>query len=332
MSQISNLKSQVSSLMSTPKIATLTLNPALDKSTSIKQLVPDDKLRCEPPVWEPGGGGINVSRAIKKLGGESICIYLAGGATGDKIQHLLDEEGIRQQRVHAQEETRENLVVTEKSTEKQFRFGMPGAEVSEEELNSVLKVLEHLPDSVEYLVASGSLPKGAPADFYGKIAKLAQERNMLCVIDTSGEPLKLAAQEGLCLMKPNLKELSGLAGYDHIDAESQEEVAKQVIQDKKASMLAVSLGARGAMLATKNGITYVTPPTVKQESTVGAGDSMVAGMVLSLSRGESEQEMIRWGVAAGTAATMTPGSELCRKEDVEQIYNWIKRGDGRREI
>lgn len=306
------------------KIVTLTLNPALDKSTEIERLMPEDKLRCSPPTWEPGGGGINVSRAIKQLGGESLCIYLAGGPSGEKIEALLAAEGINQRRIHSKAETRENLVVFETSTQKQYRFGMPGAVVTQEELDTCLEVILNLPEDVEFLVASGSLPEGVPDDFYGTIARLTQDRGIRCVVDTSGKALLKAAEQGVCLLKPNLSELSQMAGKEHINALEQEEIAKEVINKGKASVLAVSLGPRGAMLATKDHIEYVVPPTVKQMSTVGAGDSMVAGMVLAFSLGKPLTDMIRWGVAAGTAATMTPGSELCRREDVEDIYNWLK--------
>lgn len=305
------------------KIVTLTLNPALDKSTETERLLPDEKLRCDPPRWEPGGGGINVSRAIRLLGGDSLCIYLAGGPTGYKLEELMKEEGINQQRIESKEATRENLVIYEKSSQRQYRFGMPGAQVSEEELEACLQAIRDLPEGVEYLVASGSLPTGAPDDFYGKITQLTNEMGIRCVVDTSGKALLKAAEQGVGLLKPNLGELSQLAGKEHVNAMEQEEIAKQIISQGKASMLAVSLGPRGAMLATKEHIEYVVPPTVKILSTVGAGDSMVAGMVLALSLGKSQPDMIRWGVAAGTAATMTPGSELCRREDVEEIYKWL---------
>lgn len=306
------------------KIVTLTLNPALDKSTSTKMLQPEKKIRCEAPRYEPGGGGINVSRAIKIMGGESLAIYAAGGPAGDKINSLLDEEGVEQKRITVKNPTRENLMVMETTTGNQFRFGMPGSELSEEELQQCLTAIKELPDDVEYLVASGSLPSGAPKDFYAQIAKIASEKGIKCMIDTSGEALMEAAKAGVSFMKPNLGELSQLVGKEEISGMQQEEIAKKVLEAGKAEVLIVSLGARGAMLATKDTIEYVVPPTVKQESTVGAGDSMVAGIMLSLSRGESIQEAVKWGVAAGTAATMTPGTELCKKEDVEKIFEWFK--------
>lgn len=305
------------------KIVTLTLNPALDKSSSIEQLLPHKKLRCEEPTYEPGGGGINVSRAIKILGGNSLAIFAGGGHSGDKIQELLKDEGVEQNYIRIKNPTRENFMVMENSTGNQYRFGMPGNEMSEEELQKCLQAIKDLPGDVEYLVASGSLPPGAPEDFYATIAKTAQEKNIRCVIDTSGEALTKAAGPGVCIMKPNLGELSQLAGKDEITGMEQEDIAKKIIEEGKAQILIVSLGPRGAMLVTKETVEYVVPPTVKQNSTVGAGDSMLAGIILSMSRGDTLRDSIKWGVAAGTAATITPGTELCRKKDVERIYEWL---------
>lgn len=305
------------------KIVTLTLNPALDKSTSIDRLQAQKKLRCEEPVYHPGGGGINVSRAINILGGDSLAIYAGGGPVGDKIEELLKKEEVNQQRVNIKENTRENLMVVESLTGNQYRFGMPGAKTGPEGLQKCLDAIKNLPDDVKYLVASGSLPPDAPDDFYGTIAEIARSKNIKCLIDTSGKALVKASEMGVCIMKPNLGELSTLAEKEEISGLEQEKIAKKIINEGKAEILIVSLGARGAMVVTKDTIEYVVPPTVKQDSTVGAGDSMVGGLILSLSRGDSLLDAVRWGVAAGTAATITPGTELCRKKDVEKIYNWL---------
>ncbi len=305
-------------------IATLTLNPALDKSTTTERLQPSKKLRSEYPSYDPGGGGLNVSRAIRIMGGRSLAIYAAGGPTGDKIGELLDKEGIKQQVIGTQNPTRENLMVMERSTGNHYRFGMPGYELSQQEQQYCLDAVEALPDSIRYLVASGSLPPGVDDDFYGKVAKIAQKKGIKCAVDTSGAALKKAADMGLCLMKPNLGELSSLAGQEEISGMEQEKIATRMLNEGKADILVVSLGARGAMVATREGIDYVVPPTVKQKSTVGAGDSMLGGIILSLSRGDELMDAINWGVAAGTAATMTPGTELCRRQDVEDIYSWLK--------
>src|SRR6185503_17916317 len=150
-------------------IVTITFNPAIDKSLSIAAMVPDKKLKCSQAVCKPGGGGINVARAIKKLGGEAVAVYLSGGDTGKKITHLLAEDLIECIAIHIKESTRENLVVVDESSKKQYLFDMPGPEVSEEEWNTCLHTIEGLSD-VEYIVASGSLPPGVPNDIFAKIS------------------------------------------------------------------------------------------------------------------------------------------------------------------
>ncbi|KEO74038.1 1-phosphofructokinase family hexose kinase [Anditalea andensis] len=309
------------------KIVTLTLNPSLDKHTYTERLLPDKKLRCDEPVYEAGGGGINVSRAIKIMGGESLAIYVAGGPAGEQLEKLLREEGIEQYIIKIEQPTRENLTVIEKSTANQYRFGMPGSEVGEAALKECISVIEELPDEVEFLVASGSLPPGVAEDFYAQLAEIANRKGIKYIVDTSGKALEKTADKGVYLLKPNLGELSQLAGKEEISAIEQEAIAQEIISKGKAEILVVSLGPRGAMLATKDQVEYVVPPTIKQKSTVGAGDSMVAGLVLALSRGENLRDVVQRGVAAGTAATMTAGTELCRNEDVETILEWLNKTD-----
>ncbi len=313
------------------EVITITLNPALDKSTHVSHVLPEKKMRCDQPVFEPGGGGINVSRAIKKLGGSSCAWFLEGGPTGQKLCELLKDEGINYWTVKTKNWSRENLMVMEDSTGSQYRFGMPGPETFEDEWKQCLDKLAEMQQNElpKYVIASGSLPPGVPDDFYLQLAAIANKRGFRLIVDTSGDALLKAAGEGVYLLKPNLGELAALAGKDKISAMEQEEIAKQVLDEGKCQVLVVSLGPRGAMLASKeNGITYVVPPTVPQQSAVGAGDSMVAGMVMSLVKGCSLDEVVRYGVAAGTAATMTPGSELCRKDDTEKIYKWLLERKG----
>ena len=307
------------------KIVTLTINPALDKSSSVAGIAPEKKLRCLSPIYEPGGGGINVSRAIRKLGGESIALFTAGGSAGEMLHQLLEAEGVRNQTISTQNWTRENFIVVDSLTNQQYRFGMPGAVLDEKEWKSCLETLETLAQNADYVVASGSLPEGVPTDFYARVAAIAKAQNARCVLDTSGEALLLAAGEGVFMLKPNLGELSALAGKASITALEQEHLAQALIEEGKAEVIVVSLGKQGAMLATKDQIEYVQAPTVHSQSTVGAGDSMVAGMVLALSQGKSYTEMVQYGVAAGTAATMNAGTQLCKKTDVEALYSWISK-------
>jgi len=305
-------------------ILTITFSPALDKSTSVKGIKPDSKLRCEPPRYDPGGGGVNVSRAIHKLGGNSKCLYVAGGPTGDKLESMLTEEGVQQHRVPCQPWTRENFIVVDTLHEHQYRFGMPGDPLSEDEWAQIRTEIRAQLSSADYVVASGSLPPQSPVTIFAEIARWAKEQNVRCIVDTSGEALTRAAAEGVYLLKPNLGELSALAGQEKVVGLQQEELARQLISNGKCEIVVVSLGPRGAMLATADDIEYVAAPTVPKKSTVGAGDSMVGAMVLQLARGASLVEVVRYGVAAGTAATMNEGTTLCHKNDVDRLYQWIK--------
>ncbi|WPP53247.1 1-phosphofructokinase family hexose kinase [Catalinimonas niigatensis] len=305
------------------KIVTLTMNPALDKSSQVKSIRPDSKLRCDPPKYQPGGGGVNVSRAIHKLGGESLCAYLAGGPDGQVMQQLLDEEAVTQHVIPIQNWTRQNFIVVDKSNNQQYRFGMPGAEVFEREWQQTLKDMENLCQKADYIVGSGSLPPGVPQDFWARLAKIAKKNDARYIVDTSGEALELAAEEGVYLLKPNLGELGALSKKESVTALEQEDLAKKLISDNKAEVVVVSMGPQGAMLVSEDEILYVPAPTVHKKSTVGAGDSMVAGMVLSLAQKRSLTEVVSFGVASGTAATMNEGTGLCKKEDTEKLYLWI---------
>ncbi|GEO02743.1 putative ATP-dependent 6-phosphofructokinase isozyme 2 [Adhaeribacter aerolatus] len=307
------------------KIVTLTINPAVDKSTYVDEILPDHKLRCDAPVFEPGGGGINVSRAIKRMGGESLAYYLAGGSTGNVLCQLLDKEGLTHIPIPSIKWTRENFAVTERNTDRQYRFGMPGSEIPEEEWKYSLIKLEKTAPRPEYIVASGSLPRGVPNDYYARVATIAKNMGAKLILDTSGEALKKAAGIGVYLLKPNISELAKLAGKESLEEHEREGFAQQLVRDGMCEVMVVSMGAQGAMLVTTDQIEYVAPPEIKPKSTVGAGDSMVAGMVFTLAQGWPLCEVIKYGVAAGTATTMTPGSELCNKADIEEIYAWLKQ-------
>jgi len=304
-------------------IITITLNPAIDKTTSVDALMPDKKMKCTEPFFAPGGGGVNVARAIKKLGGEAKAIYLAGGHSGNFFAHLLKKESVESLAVEIDCYTRENLTVFEKQSKRQYRFGMPGPRVSEKEWKQLLALLEKI-DDASFIIASGSVPEGVPEDIFAHISTIAKKKNAKFIVDTSGNALKYAVNEGAYLLKPNLAELSTLVGQKRIDENRVVEAAKEIISKGKTKVMVVSLGEKGAILLTGNETSHITPPLVERKSTVGAGDSMVAGIVISLSKGKSLLEAAKYGVACGTAATMNPGTELCRLEDAERLYAEIR--------
>jgi len=301
-------------------IVTITLNPVIDKSSSVEHVIAERKLYCKPPRFEPGGGGVNVSRAIKKLGGRSLLLYPAGGLTGKRLQELLDDEGLNHRPFPIEGVNREGLVILEESTGRQYRFGMPGPQVQKKEWEQFLDGLSAIEPSPDYLVASGSLPPGVPADFYAQVARIGKNWRAKTIIDVSGEALEQALQERVYLIKPNVREFRELVGKD-IKEESQIKAeAQKMVKSGRCEVLVISLGAAGALMVSEEISEHVLPPTVPIISKVGAGDSMVAGIVLSLARGNPLRESVLFGVAAGTAAVMTPGTELCRREDAERLF------------
>ncbi len=306
-----------------PRIVTVTFNPCIDKSTSISCLLPEKKLSCSIPKLEPGGGGINVARAIKRLGGEALAIYPAGGYTGKCFRRLLEKENVPSIMVETRNETRENIIVYDESSALQYRFGFPGASLSDEEWQNILQVVEDAND-VEYIVASGSLPPGVPSDIFASLAIIAQQKNARFIVDSSGQPLKNALGEGVFLIKPNLVELSFLVDKDRLEGDEIMVAAKQLVTENKCRVVVVSMGKNGALMVSGNSTLEIVPPFVETKSTVGAGDSMVAGIIFSLSEGESIETAVQMGVACGTAATMNTGTELCRPEDVRRLFRMIK--------
>lgn len=307
-------------------IVTITFSPCIDKSTSVPSLIPEKKLRCAAPILEPGGGGINVARAIKKLGGQATAIFPSGGYTGKFFNHLLELENIPAVIIETPNETRENIIVLDESTNNQYRFGMPGTPLSEKEWQQCLTAVEIIP-AAKYIIASGSLPPGVPLNIYALLAKIAKKMNAKFIVDTSGEALEQAVEEGVYLLKPNLGELATLAGKSSLRKDEAKEIARTIIAKGKCKAMVISMGAEGAMLVTNDIAKIITPPAVERKSTVGAGDSMVAGIVFYLSHGRSLLEAVQYGVACGTAATMNSGTELCKKEDAEKIVPLLKLTD-----
>lgn len=302
-------------------IVTLTVNPSIDKYTEIQHVVSERKLRCGKPNRSPGGGGINVSRAIHRLGGRSTAVYTAGGPAGELLISMIGKEEIDHRPVRIEDFTRENLTVYEKQSEKQYRFGMPGPQLRDEEWNNCLDELCRLSPKPAYIVASGSLPPGVPDDFYRKVARLAREMDSRLIVDSSGDAFRAAVRdEGVFLIKPNLTELEALAGQSLESEYDQVAFAKGLIKDGSVEAVALSLGSGGAVFVHGEEHHYFRAPTVKIRSKVGAGDSMVGGMVLAAARGAPLFDAVRFGIAAGSAAVMNPGGELCRKEDAERLY------------
>lgn len=299
-------------------ILTVTLNPCIDKSSTVEKLKPESKLRCTEVVHEPGGGGINVSKALKKLNTDSVALFPAGGHNGNMLCSLLMEEGINHHPVDTKVETRENWIVLETSTNSQYRFTFPGREVQEE---TIISLVDHIRSfSPRYVVASGSLPPGLPDYFYGLIVETANALDAKCIVDTSGAALQALKGKNAYMIKPNIGELCKMLNIEWLDKNDVPDAAQQAIADGYAQMMAVSMGPDGAWLVTADERYYCAAPKVEKRSTVGAGDSMVAGITYMLAKEQQLDEAIRFGVACGSAATMNEGTQLFKREDPERLF------------
>ena len=304
-------------------IVTLTINPSVDKSAKFNGLIAEQKIRCDSPQYDAGGGGINVSKAIARLEGKSLCVFTAGGSTGERLEKLILEEDIECKAIPTKNWTRENFVGFDTVSRAQYRFGFPGTALSKTERETILQTIKEL--KTNYLVVSGSLNEGLSTDFYKTIAELIKTTSLKLIVDTSGEALKKVLETGVYLVKPNIGELAKLIGVETIKPNDVELAAKKLIENGSAEIVVVSLGAEGAILVTKDQTEFVKAPKVEKKSTVGAGDSMVGGMVWALSQNKPLKEVIQWGVCCGTAATMNEGTQLFKLDDAKKLFKGLQK-------
>jgi 6-phosphofructokinase 2 len=303
-------------------IVTLTLNPAVDLASSAEAVIPIHKIRTTDEHIDPGGGGINVARVIHALGGETLALVLGGGATGRLIEDLLRDAGVPTVILPMAGRTRVSLTVYDQRAGQEYRFVPEGPVVTQGEWHSVREMLDRTEGG--WLVASGSLPRGLPADAYAQVTRIAIRRGMRVVLDTSGEPLRAALHSGLTLIKPSLRELEHLVGKSLPDAASQAEEAMKLVRDGAAQMVVVTLGANGALLATPDGVTRMPALAGPVRSAVGAGDAFLASMVMALSRGLAPKTALAWGIAAGAAAVEGVGTARVSLAAVEACYRRLQ--------
>jgi 6-phosphofructokinase 2 len=297
---------------------TLTLNPSVDLTVRTERVTAQDKLRCSAPRYDPGGGGVNVARAALRLGADVLAVLPTGGPAGDRLQELLTAEDLPVRAIDIAGETRESWTVDETSTDDQYRFVLPGPSLSDDEIASCLAAVDEHAKAI--VVGSGSLPQDVADGTWARLVRSYADAGVRTIIDTSGAPLRAAVDAGVWLLKPNLRELADLVGRELEDDSAIRAAAEEVLGDGTDAVV-VSMGAGGAMLVTADGADHLRSPTVPIRSRVGAGDSTVAGIASSLLRGDDLATAVRWGVAAGAAAVMTEGSQLCRREDTERLFH-----------
>lgn len=307
-------------------IVTLTVNPAIDYSAETDQVVPALKIRTRRERFDPGGGGINVARVVHALGGRVRAIYAAGGLTGPVFEGLFARTGVPSRVVTIAGDTRIAHTVRELSTGHEFRFTPEGPTLSLAECEALFQAVVAEPG--DWLVLSGSLAPGVPAEFYARIIHAVRARGTRVALDTSGAALYHALEAGVDLVKPNKRELEHLLGRRAPTPAEEEALARELAASGRAGIVALSLGRRGAVLASGNLLWRVAAPEVPTASTIGAGDSFVGAMVLKLARGEPVEKAFLFGMAAGAAAAITPGTELCRPADVEWLYGELLQRAG----
>jgi 6-phosphofructokinase 2 len=300
-------------------IATLAPNPALDCSSEAEKVEPVHKIRTYNEVYAAGGGGINVARAMVQLGGEATAIYLSGGATGVYLGELVEAAGVKRCSIPIVANTRICHNVFERVGKTDYRFVPEGPLVSVNECRCLLDAVAASPANV--IVASGSLPRGAPDDFYASAAEIAKSRGAAFHLDSSGTALRAAlVRGGITVVKPSLGELSSIAGEKLTSRSAQETAAMRIVAAGGAKLVAVTLGQDGGFLASNEGVFHAPAPRITALSAVGAGDSFLAAMVLQLSRGQAPRDAFLYAMAAGAAACLNIGTRLCKLEDVERIH------------
>ncbi|MGD0634115.1 MAG: 1-phosphofructokinase family hexose kinase [Beijerinckiaceae bacterium] len=304
-------------------IVTLTMNPALDVSTSVDHVEPLSKLRCGAGRRDPGGGGINVARVASRLGAGVTAVYPVGGFMGQLLNRLVDEEGLKSVIVPVRGETREDFTVLDKTTGEQYRFVMPGPELRDAEWMACLEVLAGLGAGPDIICASGSLPPGVPGDVYARVAGIARSRGAKLVLDTSGAALEAALEARVYLIKPNLREFRQLMGVPLDGQASLIRACRSLIGRGSTEVVALTLGADGALLVTAGGAWRAPALPIQPVSTVGAGDSFLGAMVWALASKMSLEECFRYAVAGGSAAVLAPGTELCRQQDVRRLLTQV---------
>lgn len=309
-------------------VVTVTLNPCIDKTCTVERMVPEDKLSAKQVREYPGGGGINVARVITRLGESTCALWSGGGPNAQLLSQLLDEERVSHRLVPLAGNVRENIIITDASEQHQYRIGMPGQALADDAVPAWLEALSAACTShTRYVAVSGSLAEGSSLAAYAALLD-AVPKNARLIVDSKGEALQKALDFGTFLIKPNYRELQQLTGHQLDEPQSVVRAAKEVVAGGGAEVVLVSLGAEGAMLVTADGAWRLAAPDVDAVSKVGAGDSMLGGVISGLLRDYPLQDAVRLGVAAGTAAVMSEGTELCSRENTELLYPRVTAKEG----
>lgn len=299
------------------RVLTITMNPAIDVNTEADEVHTNQKVRCEKPDYDPGGGGINVARVLQRLGVEVDAFYLAGGLTGNFLEYLLKEEDVSGERLEIKELTRENTSIFDKKTGEQYRFVLPGPSISEEEWKLAFEQIKEKISDYEVVVGSGSLPPGVPVDFYAQLGKLVLDEGKMYVLDTSGDFLIEGVKNGATFIKPNQEEFKELK--EQTGASTDDELIQKLF-DLGIQNIIHTEGKDGTKLINKQGVKAFKPPEIEVHSSIGAGDSFVGGLVAGLVNGKGSGEAVCYGISTAASTLKSAGTDLCELNDVQNIH------------
>jgi 6-phosphofructokinase 2 len=303
-------------------IATVTLNPSLDKTVTVDRLIIDEANRWTRMRSDPGGKGINVSRVIHVLGGATIAYSFVGGFDGQAFQQLMEQQGVPFDFTPIRENIRSNFIITNLKTHRQTRIDAPGPYITAGELDRLIDKVMRIEPPPEYLVFAGSVPPGIPQNIYVRLITDAKKKGIKTVLDSDKEWLKEGIKALPDIIKPNVFEAEMLLG---VRLKTEETIirAVQTLCKQGFGIVAISRGKRGMIISDGRQLLRLTSPNVRIRSTVGAGDSAIAGLLMGLRQGKSLEESARLAVAAGAATATTPGTELCHREDIERLLPMV---------
>jgi len=297
-------------------IYTITLSPSLDRIINVEELIYDDVNKIEEERRRAAGRGIDVSRVIRELGGQSIALGFIGGYDGLELEGRLINEGVTCNFTRINSETRTNNIVYQRKKKLQTLLSTCEPEVDPLEIVLFLNKIKEIP-MYSHVVISGNIPKGINENFYAQMIVTLKEKGARVILDTDGEVLRRGVDASPYLIKPNVHEFGRLVENDVSSVDEIINYAKPY--QNIVEYIVVSMGARGVVGINGDKYYLATPPKIKVRSSAGAGDSLVAGIVYALSEGRTFEDAITLGVACGTASALNPGNELCKLEDVESI-------------
>lgn len=303
-------------------ILTITLNPTVDSSTSAKRVRVGHKVRCDTPLRDPGGGGVNVARAVKILGGEACAFTAVGGHMGRILQGLLEQEGVPVHPFDVRGETRESMAVIERKTGAQYRFVMPGPHWEAAQVEAALTQICAVVPKDGYVVLSGSNPPGVPDDFPARLSRVIAGTGARLIVDTSTKALRLLAStptETPYLLRMNETEAEDLAGRSLETVAELTAFASTLVARGVAQVIVMALAAKGSVLVTRNESWHASAADVPVRSKVGAGDSFVGALTLALAQGDAPQFALQKGVAAASGAVMTDATRLFLRSEAEAL-------------